>query len=88
MEAAGVARAAHELAVPFYCVRVVSDLAHEAFFMDFESCIVADGRFSVSRLIMQALVHPFKSFPELLRLQRRTADAAEKLGGFLANCEF
>lgn len=88
MEAAGVACAAQELAVPFYCVRVVSDLADEAFFMHFESCIMADGQFSVSRLIMQALAHPFKSFPELLRLQRRTADAAEKLGGFLANCDF
>lgn len=88
MEAAGAARAAQELAVPFYCVRVVSDLADEAFFIDFESCIMADGRFSVSRLIMRALAHPFKSFPELLRLQRRTADAAEKLGGFLANCDF
>jgi len=88
MEAAGVARAAEEMAVPFYCVRVVSDLADEAFFIDFESCIMADGRFNVPRLVMQALAHPIQGFPELLRLQRRTADAAKKLGDFLADCNF
>ena len=74
-----------EMAVPFYCVRVVSDLADEAFFIDFERCIMADGRFNVPRLVMQALAHPARGFPELLRLQRRTADAAKKLGDFLAN---
>ena len=88
MEAAGVARVADEMAVPFYCVRVVSDLADEAFFIDFESCIMADGRFNVPRLVVQALTHPMRGFPELLRLQRRTADAARKLGAFLADCKF
>jgi adenosylhomocysteine nucleosidase len=88
MEAAGVARVAEEMAVPFYCVRVISDLADEAFFIDFESCIMADGRFNVPRLVMQALAHPRRGFPELLRLQRRTADAAKKLGDFLADCNF
>jgi len=88
MEAAGVARAAQELAVPFYCIRVVSDLADEAFFIDFESCIMPNGRFNVPRLVMQALAHPARGFPELLRLQRRTADAAKKLGNFLAECKF
>lgn len=88
MEAAGVARVASEMAVPFYCVRVVSDLADEAFFIDFERCIMADGRFNVPRLVMQALAHPTLGFSELFRLQRRTADAAKKLGDFLANCKF
>ncbi len=88
MEAAGVARAAERMAVPFYCVRVVSDLADEAFFIDFERCIMADGRFNVPRLVMQALAHPMRGFPELLRLQRRTAEAAKKLGDFLADCNF
>lgn len=88
MEAAGIARAARELAVPFYCVRVVSDLANESFFMDFESFLMPDGRFSVPRLVMHALAHPFEGLAELLRLQRRTSVAAIKLGGFLANCNF
>lgn len=88
MEAAGVARVAEEMAVPFYCIKVVSDLADEAFFIDFERCIMADGRFNVPRLVMQAMAHPMRGFPELLRLQRRTADAARKLGDFLADCKF
>jgi len=88
MEAAGVARAAQELAVPFYCVRVVSDLAEESFFLDFERFIMPDGRFNVPGLVMQALSHPIRGLPELLRLQRRTADAAKKLGSFLADCNF
>jgi uridine phosphorylase len=88
MEAAAVAQAAQELAVPFYCVRVVSDLANETFFIDFESFLLPDGRFDVPRLVMHALTHPLKGFTELLRLQRRTSAAAKHLGDFLANCKF
>src|SRR5665213_2896164 len=88
MEAAGVAHVAQELAVPFYCVRVVSDLEQETFFFDFESFLTPDGRFHVPSLIMKALAHPVKGFSELLRLQRRTSEAAKQLGGFLAKCDF
>jgi nucleoside phosphorylase len=88
MEAAGVARFAHELAVPFYCVRVVSDLAEESFFFDFNTFLMADGRFSLPRLTTQALLHPVSGLGELLRLQRRTAAASKKLGDYLADCEF
>ena len=88
MEAAGVAAAAHELAVPFYCVRVVSDLAGETFFIDFERFLMPDGRFDVQRVVLFAMAHPAKGFPELLRLQRRTSAAARRLGEFLAGCEF
>ena len=88
MEAAGVAATAAQLAVPFYCVRVVSDRADETFFIDFEKFLMSDGRFNVSILLMYALAHPLKGFPELLRLQRRTSGAAKQLGEFLANCSF
>jgi nucleoside phosphorylase len=88
MEAAGVARAALELAVPFYCVRAVSDLADETFFIDFERFLMSDGQFNVPRLVMSALANPVKGIGELLRLQRRTAKAAERLGDYLANCKF
>lgn len=88
MEAAGVARAAQQLAVPFYCVRVVSDLANETFLIDFEKFLTPDGRFNVPSLVMTALVHPVKGFSELLRLQRRTSQAAIQLGNFLAKCNF
>jgi adenosylhomocysteine nucleosidase len=88
MEAAGIARAAQELDVPFYCIRAVSDLADESFFIDFENFLMSDGRFNVPSLVIHAMVHPIKGFSELLRLQRRTADAAKQLGGFLAGCSF
>jgi adenosylhomocysteine nucleosidase len=88
MEAAGVARAAEDLGVPFYCVRAVSDLADETFANDFNAALTADGRFSVVRLVAGGLSSPQKRFGELLRLQRRTAVASKKLGEFLADCTF
>lgn len=88
MEAAAVAQAASELAVPFYCIRVVSDLANQTFFIDFESFLMPDGRFDVPRLVMYALMHPFRGPAELLRLQRRTSIAAKNLGEFLNHCKF
>jgi adenosylhomocysteine nucleosidase len=88
MEAAGIAREAQELDVPFYCIRAVSDLAEESFFIDFENFLMPDGRFNVPRLAMHAMAHPIKGLSELLRLQRRTAEAAKQLGGFLADCSF
>jgi adenosylhomocysteine nucleosidase len=88
MEAAGVARAAEDLEVPFYCVRAVSDLADETFANDFNAALTSDGRFSVARLVAGALASPQKRFGELMRLQRRTAIASKKLGEFLADCSF
>jgi nucleoside phosphorylase len=88
MEAAGVAVMAKELAVPFYCVRAVSDLANESFFINFEEFLLPDGQFNVAGLMRFAVWHPFKGLPELLRLQENTAKAAKQLGEFLANCNF
>ena len=88
MEAAEVARAAKELDVPFYCVRAVSDLANETFNLDFEKFLMPDGRFNVPSLVMSAMSNPLKGFAELLRLQRRTSEAALRLGNYLVNCKF
>lgn len=88
MEAAGAARAAEELGVPFYCVRAVSDLAREDFANDFNGCLLPDGRFNTGRLVAQAFHRPVRRFGELIRLARRTALASQKLGEFLANCTF
>jgi adenosylhomocysteine nucleosidase len=88
MEAAAVARVANEMAVPFYCVRVVSDLANETFFIDFESFFMTNGTLNVPRLMMYALAHPMDALPELIRLQRRSSLAAKRLAGFLAACHF
>lgn len=88
MEAAGVARGAEDLGVPFYCIRAVSDLADETFANDFNAALTSDGRFSVARLVAGAMANPQKRFSELLRLQQRTAIASKKLGDFLAACSF
>jgi len=88
MEAAGAAKASEELNVPFYCIRVVSDLASEDFANDFNRCIMPDGRFNVARLLLGALSSPVRRFGELIRLSRRTALASRNLGEFLALCHF
>jgi adenosylhomocysteine nucleosidase len=88
MESAGVAAIAQDLHLPFYCVRAVSDLADETFFTDFESFLAPDGRFSVPRLALHALSHPVRGLGEMLRLQKRTSLAAQKLAAFLATCKF
>lgn len=88
MEAAGVAGRAGHYGAPFYCVRAVTDLAHETFANDFEAALKPDGRFAVSRLLLSALARPASRVPELFRLQRRCGIAARRLGGFLDSCEF
>lgn len=82
MESAGVARAAEDLYIPFYCVRVVSDLAREDFATDFNAALGPDGRFRPLRLVMQL------KLGELLRLKQRTELASKKLGDFLAAANF
>ena len=88
MEAVAVARVASEMAVPFYCVRGVSDHANETFFIDFESFFMTNGTLNVPRLMVYALAHPMDALPELIRLQRRSSLAAKRLAGFLAACDF
>jgi adenosylhomocysteine nucleosidase len=78
MEAAGAARASEDLDLPFYCIRAVSDLADEDLANDYNAALKPDGRFSLIRLIKQGHIN------ELIRLQRRTSEAASKLGAFLA----
>ena len=88
MEAAGAARAAEDLGLPFYCIRAVSDLAGEDFENDFNAALGPDGQFSTLRLVRGALASPRKRFAELLRLKQRTALASKNLGDFLADCTF
>jgi purine-nucleoside phosphorylase len=82
MEAAGIARAAEDLDVPFYCIRAVSDLAAEDFQNDFNAALQPDGRFSIFRLVAQL------KLKELIELQKRTTLASKKLGDFLAATSF
>jgi hypothetical protein len=68
--------------LPFYCIRAVSDLAHEDFVNDFNAALQPDGRFSIISLAKQL------KFGELLRLKQRTELASKKLGDFLAATTF
>jgi nucleoside phosphorylase len=88
MEAAGAARAAEDLDLPFYCIRAVSDLADEDLENDFNAALTPEGQFSTLRLVTGALARPRQRFGELLRLKRRTEAASKKLGDFLADCTF
>jgi nucleoside phosphorylase len=88
MEAAAVVKRAGELGVPFYCVRAVSDTASETFALDLNRARGRDGRFKVSRILLQAMRRPSVAFPELVRLRRNANFAARRLGEFIAECEF
>jgi adenosylhomocysteine nucleosidase len=88
MEAAAVLELASEVARPFYCVKAVSDIAGESFALDLNAARDTDGRFSVMRILGQALRAPGTGFPELARLKRNGERAANALGEFFAHCDF
>ena len=88
MEAGGVAQQAATRGVPFYCVRVVTDLADEDMANDFNRALRPDGHFGTIEILRGALCHPLVRMPELLRLRNRCALAARVLGDFIADCRF
>jgi adenosylhomocysteine nucleosidase len=88
MESHAVAEAARHRGSPFHCVRVVSDTAAESFALDFNSARGPSGRLSTPKLAWSALRQPTVCVPELIRLARRCARAADELGAFLADCRF
>ena len=88
MEAAGVAEEAGRVGVPFFCVRSVTDVAYEAFTIDFNSVIRPDGHFDTMYLLRRAVLQPVSVLPELLRLRGRCGVAARNLGEFIAGCRF
>jgi nucleoside phosphorylase len=88
MEAAGVCRRARAWGVPFYGIRVVTDAASDGFSIDFNRMRDSEGRFSRSRIIVEACRNPYKLFPELLEFNQRCDAAAITLGDFIADCQF
>jgi adenosylhomocysteine nucleosidase len=88
MEAGGIIPYAQDHGLPFFCVRVVSDLADESFSNDFNAALGPDGRYRLGRLIGSALMQPHRRVPELIRLKQRCDLAAVKLGEFLDSCSF
>jgi adenosylhomocysteine nucleosidase len=88
MEAAGVAERAAARNLPFYCVKVVTDLAGEDMANDFNSALRPDGHFATMDILRSSLRQPLIRIPELLRLRKRCARAALLLGEFIADCRF
>jgi adenosylhomocysteine nucleosidase len=88
MEAGGVAERAVALGVPFYCVKVVTDLAGEDMANDFNRALRPDGHFATMSILLGALRHPQVCLPELIRLRNRCIRGARVLGDFIADCRF
>jgi adenosylhomocysteine nucleosidase len=88
MEAGGVAERAAARSVPFYCVRVVTDLAGEDMANNFNRALRPDGHFATISILRGALRNPLVRLPELIRLRNRCVRAARVLGDFIADCRF
>jgi adenosylhomocysteine nucleosidase len=88
MEAAGVAARAQARGLPFYCVKVVTDLAGETMAHDFNAALRADGHFDTMVILRETSRRPLVRLPELCRLRQRSVRAARVLGAFFADCRF
>ncbi len=84
MESAGVAARTKRAGLPFCCIKVVSDRADESFPFDLNSMRSPEGRIVRGKIVLHALTHP-NVISALLRLRRRTGDAAKILGDFLVS---
>jgi adenosylhomocysteine nucleosidase len=87
MEAAAVLQKAGEYNLPFYCIRVVTDTATESFPLDFNLLRDANGRFSRTKILAAAFRQP-SAFPGLLKLNKRSKQAAQALGDFIGDTRF
>ncbi len=83
MESAAWARAAAAAGVPYVVLRAVSDTADEDLPRYLARCMKAGGGISRAAVTFRALLHP-ATIPDLVRMHRRVAACAEKLGEVLA----
>ncbi len=88
MEAAAVAGRAAALGLPFYCIKTVTDLAGEDLANDLNAALRSDGHFDTIKILGSILGRPLVRLPEVLRLRRRSAQAARVSGDFFADCRF
>ncbi len=87
MEASAVAAEAQARALPFYCVRAVSDDAATSFEIDLNHARRADGTFSGWRVAAQAGLSR-RRWSHLATIYRDARKAFETLGAFFRNCRF
>ena len=88
MESEGALRGARELGIPFYAVKAVSDLASQELHCDYNRALRDDGSIDLINLSLQAVTRPFTCLPDLIRFGKNALLAAERMGEFLASCEF
>jgi nucleoside phosphorylase len=81
LESAAYAEVAAERGIPYFVLRAVSDPADEAFPLDLNLCLDADGGVSRARVIRRALMHP-ASVRGLWELRRRVGLCAENMARF------
>ena len=82
MESGAIRTVCHAAGVPCVTVRVVSDVADEDLPLDFNALMKADQVLDVGRLMWKVARSPRLIGP-LLRLQRRSRAAADRLAGVL-----
>ncbi len=88
MEFAAVQAKALEWGVPCRAVRAVSDTAGEDLPLDLNRYRDGDGRFQLARIALAGILRPFTVLPKLMRLNRNSKLAADKLGEFFVSSEF
>jgi adenosylhomocysteine nucleosidase len=81
MEAAAVAVVCREHSIPFSAIKAVSDLADEDLPMDFNRYRAPDGAFHNARIAIAGIM----KIRGLMRIQRQSRFAVEKLGEALAH---
>ena len=87
MEAYAVADEAAKRAIPFFCVRVVSDHANTDFPVDFNRARRPDGTFAGWKILAQAGLSSSR-WQRLLDLKRDADLASVRLADFLKTCNF
>ena len=82
MEAGGVAQRAQARGVPFYCVRVVTDLADEDMANNFNQALRPDGHFATINILRGALRNPLVRLPELIPVAQSLCSGRRYTGRF------
>jgi adenosylhomocysteine nucleosidase len=77
MEAAALARLAAMRAIPFYCIKGVSDGLNESL-PDFDRFLSPNGKLRLGRLLVFAILHPWY-WPALLRMGENSNKAAQSI---------
>jgi adenosylhomocysteine nucleosidase len=77
MEAAAIGRLAAMRAIPFYCIKGVSD-GFNAALPDFNRFLSSEGKLQMGRLLVFAILHPWY-WPALIRMGENSNKAAQSI---------